>query len=335
MEKLDNAFFLHCLKDILPQQDYNCWHKFVKACTLICRRSIPKSDLSRIDHMIEECCCDFECLYGKNNLTPNMHLAAHITDCIADHGPVYAFWLFAFERMNGIMGTIPTNNHQIPIQLMRKLTCMQVTDRSQWPSEFKSEFSSVLSKFPQERESLAQTMDCDDSNVKPLPPVTEKVFNESKLHNIKTILNAHKIGSNFEVLRLHKSMQGIVLAGTKLASKSSRYGNISKIIIKEKLFEIIRFVKCYVLIKEENHTETLEVWLVKSSPYMEHPCQSWFGYPTQVWTSVLENDYQFYMIEEITDRVVHAKAKINFGRPFGEDNVLIVSPLPMNQTTSS
>ena len=24
-------FSLYCLKDILPQQDYNCWHKFVKA----------------------------------------------------------------------------------------------------------------------------------------------------------------------------------------------------------------------------------------------------------------------------------------------------------------
>ena len=232
--------------------------------------------------------------------------------------------------MNGIMVSIPTNNHQILIQLMRKLTCMQVTDRSQWPSEFKSEFSSVLSKLPQERGSLAQTMDCDDSNVKPLPPVTEKVCNESELHNIKTILNAHNIGSNFEVLWLHKPMQGIVLASTKLTSKSSRYGNISKIIIKEKLFVIIHFVKCYVLIKEEKHTETFEVWLVKCSPYMEHPCQSWFGYPTQAWTSLLENNYQFYMIEGITDRVVHAKAIINFGQPFGEDNVLIASPLPMN-----
>ena len=43
----------------------------------------------------------------KNNLTPNMHLAAHIIECIKDHGPVYSFWLFAFKRMNGIMASIP------------------------------------------------------------------------------------------------------------------------------------------------------------------------------------------------------------------------------------
>ena len=46
----------------------------------------------------------FEELYGKANLTPNMHLAGHITDCMREHGPVYSFCLYAFERMRGIMG---------------------------------------------------------------------------------------------------------------------------------------------------------------------------------------------------------------------------------------
>ncbi len=103
-----------------------------------------------------------------------MHLAAHITDCIQNHGPVYSFWLFAFERMNGIMGSMPTNNHQIPVQLMRKLTCMQVTDASQWPSEFETEFTSVLNKLPRECGSLAPTVEHVSSNIQPLPPISER-----------------------------------------------------------------------------------------------------------------------------------------------------------------
>ena len=91
---------LFSLKDILPQHDYNCWRKFVHACTLICKRIIPASDLPIINQIIQDFCENFEHLYGKNNLTPNMHLAAHIIECIKDHGPVYSFWLFAFERMN-------------------------------------------------------------------------------------------------------------------------------------------------------------------------------------------------------------------------------------------
>ena len=43
----------------------------------------------------------------------------HILNCILDYGPVYAFWLFSFERYNGILGSYKTNNRSIEIQLMR------------------------------------------------------------------------------------------------------------------------------------------------------------------------------------------------------------------------
>ncbi len=184
-------------------------------------------------------------------------VAAHITDCMKDHGPVYSFWLFAFERMNGIMGSIPTNNHQIPVQLMRKLACMQTTDASQWPSEFEFEFSSVLRKFPQERGSLASTMEQSCSTTKPLPPVSERVFDEFEIENITDLLDTTY--SSFEVLRLHKSVHGIALGSIKLVSKSSRFGNCSKIVVRNKVVEILRFVKCHILIKDQGHNETREL----------------------------------------------------------------------------
>ncbi len=256
-----------------------------------------------------------------------MHLAAHITDCIQNHGPVYSFWLFAFERMNGIMGSMPTNNHQIPVQLMRKLTCMQVTDASQWPSEFETEFTSVLNKLPRECGSLAPTVEHVSSNIQPLPPISERVFDDLERDHIRNLLNSSY--PNFEVLRLHKTMHAVALSTIKLASKNSRYGNCSKIIARHKVVEILRFVKCYILIKENDHEETTELWLVKCSPYMEHPCKTYYGYPTQVWASTLENNYDFYKIDEITDRVIHAQTKVNFGPPVGEDSVLIISTIPL------
>ena len=54
-------------------------------------------DLDSIDEGIHDFCTKFEQLYGKESITPNMHLAGHITDCIRDHGPVYAFWLYALK----------------------------------------------------------------------------------------------------------------------------------------------------------------------------------------------------------------------------------------------
>ena len=64
-------------------------------------------------------CKHFQQLYGKDKVTPNMHMHMHILNCILDYGPVYAFWLFSFERYNGILGSYKTNNRSIEVQLMR------------------------------------------------------------------------------------------------------------------------------------------------------------------------------------------------------------------------
>ena len=44
--------------------------------------------------------------YGPEFITSNIHLAFHIPDCCRDYGPMYSFWLFPFERLNGYIGKI-------------------------------------------------------------------------------------------------------------------------------------------------------------------------------------------------------------------------------------
>ena len=48
-----------------------------------------------------------------------MHL--HLMDCVINHGGVYGFWLFSFERFNGILENFQNNKKGgMEIQLMRK-----------------------------------------------------------------------------------------------------------------------------------------------------------------------------------------------------------------------
>ena len=54
-----------------------------------------------------------------------MHLHTHIIECIIDYGPMYSFWLYSFERMNGVLGSVNTNQRSVEIQLMRKMTQCQ------------------------------------------------------------------------------------------------------------------------------------------------------------------------------------------------------------------
>ena len=65
-------------------------------------------------------CVNFERFYGGSAVTPNIHMHCHLVDCIKDFGPVSSFWLFSFERFNGILGEKPTNNRTIEPQLMKR-----------------------------------------------------------------------------------------------------------------------------------------------------------------------------------------------------------------------
>ena len=50
-----------------------------------------------------------------------MHMSLYLKDCIKDYGSVYGFWCFNFERFNGILGKLHTNNNDISLQGTRKL----------------------------------------------------------------------------------------------------------------------------------------------------------------------------------------------------------------------
>ena len=94
-----NLYSIHALADILPPRDLECWSLFVQASVLLWQYTISLSDLAKADEKLLEFCKCFEAYYGKEYCTPNMHLHAHIKDCILDFGPVSAFLAFPFERI--------------------------------------------------------------------------------------------------------------------------------------------------------------------------------------------------------------------------------------------
>ena len=50
-----------------------------------------------------------------------MHMYLHLAGCLQDFGPLHhAFWLYSFERYNGLLSKQPTNNHSIEVQLIKR-----------------------------------------------------------------------------------------------------------------------------------------------------------------------------------------------------------------------
>ena len=87
---------------------------------IICKHCLTESDIGLADAFLLRFCKRIQNLYGESAITPTLHLHAHIKQCLLDFGPVYEFWLFSFERFNGILGNQPNNNRLIEPQLMQR-----------------------------------------------------------------------------------------------------------------------------------------------------------------------------------------------------------------------
>ena len=146
-------YSLIVLKPILPGTYYYCWYIFVQACQLLCSRAISQTNVLELNHLLVCFCKTIEELYGVSACTPNLHLHCHLKECLLDFGPANAFWLFACERLNGILGAISTNHHAIEAQLVMKFSSSQQVLQSIAKSE-SSEVEMLLSPFHFSKGSL-------------------------------------------------------------------------------------------------------------------------------------------------------------------------------------
>lgn len=135
-----NLYSLYALHDILPSADLQYWSLFVQASVILRQYTISIDDLNLADEKLLEFCKEFETLYGKEYCTANIHLHHHIQDCIADFGPISAFWAFAFERFNGLLENFTKNWMKPEEQILKKVMNYQ---NSLTVHEVMPEFSSV------------------------------------------------------------------------------------------------------------------------------------------------------------------------------------------------
>ncbi|CAB4414564.1 unnamed protein product, partial [Rhizophagus irregularis] len=109
------------LWDYLSAEDRKILTHFVRICSILVSRIIESDMLQEAHRRLVKIIKLIEVQYGRNKITPNLHLSLHLSECCHDFGPLYAFWCFSFERMNGILGSLPNSNRKIEPELMRRL----------------------------------------------------------------------------------------------------------------------------------------------------------------------------------------------------------------------
>ena len=115
------VYSTYVLHDSLSDKDFKIWHTFVTACRKLISPVVSLNDTQLDDFLFLKFCRQAEKEYGELFITPNMHMHCHLLDSVQNHGSVFAFWLFSFERFNGMLESYNTNGREnFKIQLMRE-----------------------------------------------------------------------------------------------------------------------------------------------------------------------------------------------------------------------
>ena len=331
MEELD-CFLLFALKDILPWQHYNCWHLFVNVCILLCRRSITREQIQVADQLTFQFLRLFKQLYGTEKCTINMHLHGHLANCIEDFGPVYSFWCFAYERMNGVLGAYHTNTHHISIQYMRRFLDSKSYAPVYWPSEFVDEYLPVLRHCSYHKGSLMQNnleIEIRYGTFSPLPPFQEETLSSSQMQELRPYFNQMLNEQSFRILMLCRCTKALKVGEFILAANGSKHSKSYFVLAyrsaeRIELAEILYFVECIVITAEN---KVSKMWTACIKWYVEHPCKARYGHPVEVWTTNCSLGSFLIPVRHISSRVVHEKCTRDFGRSLANDAVYVVVPL--------
>ena len=94
------------LWDHLPAVDRKILTHFVRICLISVSWIVEENLIFEVYQRLKDIVELIENNHARDKITPNLHLSLHLYECSVDYGPIYAFWCFFFECMNGILGRL-------------------------------------------------------------------------------------------------------------------------------------------------------------------------------------------------------------------------------------
>ena len=352
------------LRQVLPREHLQYWLLFVKGCSILCSRCLLKEHVELAHNYLHMFCCQFLQVNGPNACTPNMHLHMHLKECLYDYGPPYAFWCYAFERYNGMLGSFPTNKRSIERQLMRKCLILQELHSQPFPEEGQCFKSLLMQHAPLNGGGILMSMKEEDihgleklsaphlneyldftviDRVKCLPPVKLIVLNSDQVASLQTTYKLLYPKKEFNTWqRFAKQSSRISISeevfGSRVASRDSNivvnayWPSNSTMINTNRCFtlsigEIQYFVKHFVSFVDEQGTK--EHLFAYVHWFKRHENFDWFGSSAMVCSPFKEEDesYSFIPVQRIISLCIHGTIRISFTNQQQSETVLVAVPL--------
>ena len=263
-----------------------------------------------------------------------------------DFGPADAFWLFACERLNGILGSVPTNHRSIETQLMRKFSISQQAIESLSDAD-RTEIDNLLRPFYFHRGSLKHEELVEVPRLERLSiinvadtlctlqhPIKESYLGNDELEAIDGTLRNIFHDLYVRTLLLHKYCSAIHLNGELYGSLESLHS--SSALVYARLANscdaapafVQQYLSLNILLNNSDHSgfkhET--VYLARVLWLNAHEQKNWFGASTEVWRKFSANDCKndFLPINDILCRCAYIFDTITFSDTLEETVTVVV-----------
>ena len=343
------VYSLIVLKDLLSEPQYQCWYTFVKACLILCSRAISIDKVNEMDSLFLRFCQMFEQLFGTYSCTPNLHLHCHLKECVLDYGPGSAFWLFACERLKGILGSVSTNRRGIEPQLMRKfITSQQVLgndleevnqfSHSSYITKTKGSFRyDHLPEIPYLPVLSLDNLDYVSSIYCLVPPIKEGCLSSEEHRLIEKSLKQCFGATYVKTFLLCTYSKCIKFGGEFYGTYNSIHSTSSMVYAKKPAesqghFQLTPgFVTKYIVVKVLLESKTFQVTLAGVNWLTNHEHKHWYAYgsPVEVWEVYDASNLTaecFIPVINILCRCAHIRKKVTFSSSV-QETVTVIVPL--------
>ena len=315
------------------------------------------SDIQLADTLLLQFCKQVERMYGAAIITPNMHMHCHLKQCILDYGSIYGFWLFSFERYNGIFESFPTNSCSLEVQCMQRFICEFTVSITYLSHTHCSDFSALLQSVdPVVQGSLRATLQplhqnnvclqqiadwTQPTNVVLPPSYILSAFDQaciSELQSLYSFLYPNFAVSDMIIHSTYNKYSKLEYSGTTYRSQLCLPGESSIVIVHQycqsnsslpKAAPV--FVHFFLKHCVTYHDQVYEHILLCVSWLKSHTACHAFGKPLEIWWKDLfqSNMFRFIPIQYILGDCAYRDIK------YEEQSVLLLCPVQNIQFPSS
>ena len=199
------------------------------------------------------------------------------------------FWLFGCERLNGILGSIPTNHVAIEKQLMRKFTTSQQVLRTFLQNSGNS-IQEILEAHVIVKDSLkSQELPEYVSSCALLSTVKEGYLCRDSISLIDVIMKG-RIGNRYTMTSIiYQYSTALHLHGELMGSKGLLHTSSSMVLVEKDNIKVPAVITDCLKVFISLGNQTQEEYLVAVHWLQEHPHKNWFGNGLEMWQALTDD----------------------------------------------